>query len=307
MTTQIPTQPKDIVREDWVLLVVLSILWGGSFIFIGVAVKELPALLIVLARVVLAAAILLPLHFWLQGPLPRDRRSWTSFFVMSLTNNVIPFTAIVYGQHFITAGLASVINATTPLFAAVVMATAGVEGLTRRKSVGLFLGIAGVVVLRGVGFADLGQETIGILSCLLASASYGFGALWAKKRLTGIPAVTSATGQLLCSSLTVAILALLFAEPSQFLAVSSHAWLAILGLAILSTAVAYLLFFKIITRSGPMAANLVTMLIPVSAIAMGAAYLGERITANEVLGAVLIGFALLIIDGQLLRKFGLIR
>ncbi len=298
---------KNIVREDWILLLILSVLWGGSFIFIGIAVKELPAILIVLARVLVASAILLPLHYWLQGPLPRDGRSWVSFFVMSLTNNIIPFLAIVYGQHFITAGLASVINATTPLFAAVFMAAVGAEPLTGRKSFGLLLGLAGVGILRGLGFADLSNETLGVLFCLLASASYGLGALWAKKRLTGIAPMTSATGQLLCSSLVMVIVASVLSEPARLLTVSGTTWGALLGLSVLATAVAYLLFFKIITRSGPLAANLVTMLIPVSAIAMGAIFLHESIALNEVIGAVLIGVALLVIDGQLLRKIGLLR
>ncbi len=296
---------QDIAREDWPLLLALSLLWGGSFIFVGVAVKELPVLVIVLARVAMAAAVLVPLHFVLQGPLPRDAGSWLSFFGVSLTNNVIPFTAYVYGQQFISAGLASVINATTPMFVAVIMAAAGVEVLTGRKVFGLILGFAGVFVLRGVGLADLSKESIGILACLLAAVSYGFGALWAKKRLMGVPAITSATGQLLCSSLTLAVVASVFAEPSTLFAASATTWAALLGLAVLSTALAYLLFFKIITRSGPFAANLVTMLIPVSAIIMGLVFLNETVAANEIAGFVLIGLALLIIDGRVLKLFGI--
>lgn len=293
-----------VVNADWLLLVLLSIVWGGSFIFIGVAVRELPTLLIVFVRVALAAAILLPVHWLWQGALPRDARSWASFAGVSLTNNIVPFTLIVYGQHSITASLASVVNATTPFFGLLVMAVAGAETLSGRKIVSLMLGLLGVAVLRGVGFADLNQETIGILACLGASASYGVGSLWQKRRLMGMPPVTTATGQLICSTVFMAALSLAFSSPALLLQTSAGAWAALVALAALSTSFAYLLFFKIITRSGPMSANLVTMMIPVSAIVMAALWLGERITVREILGALLIGFGLLVYDGRLFTRLG---
>lgn len=293
-----------VVNADWLLLVLLSIIWGGSFIFIGVAVKELPTLLIVFVRVALAAAILLPVHWLWQGALPGDARSWVSFAGVSLTNNIIPFTLIVYGQHSITASLASVINATTPFFGLLVLAIAGAEVLSGRKIVSLVLGLLGVAVLRGVSFADLNQETIGILACLGASASYGVGSLWQKKRLMGTPPVTTATGQLICSTVIMGVLSFAFSTPQQLTGTSAGTWIALVALAALSTSFAYLLFFKIITRSGPMAANLVTMMIPVSAIVMAALWLDERITTQEILGALLIGFGLLVYDGRLFTRLG---
>jgi drug/metabolite transporter (DMT)-like permease len=293
-----------VASADWLLLVVLSLIWGASFIFIGIAVKELPTLLIVLVRVALGALILLPVHWWWQGRLPTDLDSWVSFAGVSLTNNIIPFCLIVYGQHVISASLASVLNATTPLFGMLVLAAAGLEGWSRRKVLALLLGLAGVAVLRGVGLADLNQETLGILACLAASASYGLGSLWQKRRLMGTPPVTTATGQLVCSTVLMTVLSLFFSDPALLGEASSETWIALTALAALSTAIAYLLFFKIITRSGPMAANLVTMMIPVSTIVMAALYLGERISAAEVVGALLIGLALLIFDGRLLPKLG---
>jgi drug/metabolite transporter (DMT)-like permease len=262
-----------VVNADWLLLILLSLIWGGSYIFIGVAVKELPTLLIVFVRVVLATAILLPVHWWWQGVLPSDMRSWVSFAGVSFTNNIIPFTLIVYGQHAITAGLASVLNATTPFFGLLVMAVAGAETLSGRKVLALVLGLAGVAVLRGVNFADLNQETIGILACLGASLSYGVGSLWQKKRLMGTPPLTTATCQLICSTMFMAVLAFAFSTPEQLTSTSGGTWAALILLAVFSTSFAYLLFFKIITRSGPMAANLVTMMIPVSAIVMAALWL----------------------------------
>ncbi len=259
-----------VVNADWPLLVLLSIVWRASFIFIGIAVKELPTLLIVFVRVALAAAILLPIHWWWQGALPTDTRSWVSFAGVSLTNNIIPFTLIVYGQHSITASLASVLNATTPFFGLLVLAIAGAEVLSGRKIISLVLGLVGVAVLRGVNFADLNQETIGILACLGASLSYGVGSLWQKRRLMGTPPVTTATCQLICSTIFMAVLVFAFSTPQQLASTSGSTWLALILLAAVSSSFAYLLFFKIITRSGPMAANLVTMMIPVSAIIMAA-------------------------------------
>jgi len=293
-----------VVNADWLLLILLSIVWGASFIFIGIAVKELPTLLIVFVRVTLAAAILLPIHWWWQGALPTDTRSWISFAGVSLTNNIIPFTLIVYGQHSITASLASVLNATTPFFGLLVLAIAGAEGLSGRKIISLLLGLVGVVVLRGVNFADLNQETIGILACLGASLSYGVGSLWQKRRLMGTPPVTTATCQLICSTIFMAVMAFVFSAPQQLINTSGGTWLALILLAAVSSSFAYLLFFKISTRSGPMAANLVTMMIPVSAIIMAALWLGERITAQEVVGALLIGLGLLVYDGRLVTRLG---
>lgn len=302
--TQYAPQAPAVANADWLLLVLLSLVWGGSFIFIGIAVKELPTLLIVFVRVALAALILLPIHWLWQCALPRDGRSWVSFVGVSLTNNIIPFCLIVYGQHSITASLASVLNATTPFFGMLVMLVAGAEALSGRKLIALLLGLLGVVVLRGVGFADLNQETLGILACLGASASYGGGTLWQKRRLTGMPPVTTATGQLICSTIFMAVLSFAFSDPAELLNTSAVTWAALIGLAALSTSVAYLLFFKIITRSGPTAANLVTMMIPVSAIVMAAIWLSERITEQEIAGAALIGFGLLVYDGRLLTRLG---
>ncbi len=291
--------------QSWVLLLVLSVIWGGSFMFIGVAVKELPALLIVLARVGIAAAILLPVHFLLQGPLPRDAKTWIACGGMSIMNNVIPFTAISWGQQYITGGLASVINATTPMFAALFMALAGLEGITPRKAVALALGLVGVLVLKGGGFGNLGAQTLGILAVVLASAFYGLSAPWSKVKLTGIPPLTTATCQLTLSSVIMSVIVLFFADPSQYAAASGQTWLSLILLAAVSTSIAYLLFFRIIARAGPSFVSLVTMIIPVSAILMGYVVLGERLTINEVAGALIIGLALVIIDGRALRYVGL--
>jgi drug/metabolite transporter (DMT)-like permease len=299
--TETPKAIQPAAAADWTRLLLLAFLWGGSFIFVGVAVKELPALLIVFVRVLLAAAVLIPVHLIVLGPLPQTSKIWFAAAGMSLMNNVIPFSLIVYGQHFISAGLASVINATTPFFAVAVLAIAGQDKLTGLKVAGLILGLIGVMVLKGVGFADLNQETIGILCVLVASFFYGVSTLWSKLRLTGFPPLTIATCQLIVSSAIMAVLAFTFSTPALLLETSTQAWMAMTALAVFSTALAYLIFFRIIASAGPSFVSLVTMIIPVPAIIMAALFLGETLTLREAIGATIIGAALLVIDGRFFR------
>ncbi len=291
--------------QSWVLLLILSLIWGGSFLFIAIAVKELPALLIVLARVGLAALIIIPAHLLIIGKLPRDLRTWIACGGMSIMNNVLPFTAISWGQHHITGGLASVINATTPMFAAVFMAAFGLEAITLRKAVGLALGLVGVLILKGGGFGDLGAQTLGILAVVFASMTYGLSAPWSKVKLQGIPPLTIATCQLTLSAIIMTVIVLLFSDVRLYAAASQQTWVALVLLAALSTSIAYLLFFRIIERAGPSFVSLVTMIIPVSAILLGYLVIGEKLTLHEVAGALVIGLALLIIDGRMLRYVGL--
>ena len=298
---------QKIDAQSWALLALLGLIWGASFFFTGVAAKELPALLIVFARVGLAALILIPFHLLIQGPLPRDAKTWIAAGGMSLLNNVLPFTAIAWGQHYIGSGLASVVNATTPMFAAAFMAMFAVEALTSRKVVALALGLLGVILLKGGNFGDLGEQTLGILAITFASACYGLSTVWSKKRLIGIPPLTTATCQLITSGLVMAVLAFAFSTPALYLTAPWHVLAALLASAAIATALAYLLFFYIINRAGPSFVTLVTMLVPVSAIILGVLFLGEGFTAHEALGSALVALALVIIDGRALIKLGIVR
>lgn len=290
--------------QSWALLLFLSVLWGGSYLFIGVAVKELPPLLIVLARVIIASSILVPLHLLLQGALPRDPRVWRNFAVMSLLNNIAPFTLFITGLQYIPSGLGSVINATTPLFAVALLTGFGYEPLVGRKIAGLLLGLAGVVVIKGAGLLETGAQSLGILLCLAAAFSYGAAALWARRYLQGIPPLSLATCQLLCSSVLMIPIALAFTSPAVMLQASGVAWASLLALAILSTALAYIVFFRILVRAGASAVTLVTMLLPVVAIFLGHVILNEVLHTREIAGALIIGAALLVIDGRLFAILG---
>ncbi|MET4175593.1 drug/metabolite transporter (DMT)-like permease [Bradyrhizobium sp. LA6.1] len=293
--------PNDnrIDARDWSLLAVLSVLWGGSFFFNGAALRELPPLTLVLLRVALGAAILLPL-LRMQGiGLPKGMAGWKPFVAIGLLNNVIPFSLIVLGQTYIPSGLASILNATTPLFTVMVMAAAGEEALQMRRVAGVALGLAGVIILRG--WETRPGQGLGILLCLGGAFSYGFAALAARRLLKDTPPLGTATFQLMASTVMMAIVAGAMEQPWHLSMPGLTTWLAVLGLAALSTALAYIVFFQILRRSGATNVMLVTLLIPVTAILLGWLVLGEPISAREIAGAIVIGSALLVIDGRALR------
>ena len=294
------SQDGRIDASDWSLLGVLSILWGGSFFFNGVALRELPPLTLVLLRVALAALILLPALRAYRIEFPRGLSGWKPFVAVAFFNNVLPFSLIVMGQTFIASGLAAVLNATTPLFTVLVMAAAGKERLQARRVAGVIAGLIGVIILRGdVGAAT--TEGTGILLCLGAAFSYGLAALLARRHLAKSPPLATATFQLMASSAMMGVVAGIFERPWRLPMPGAVTWLAVLGLAALSTALAYLVFFQILRRSGATNVMLVTLLIPVTAILLGYLVLGETISPREIIGALVIGSALLVIDGRVLK------
>lgn len=293
--------------RDWSLLGVLSILWGGSFFFNGVVLREVPPLTVVLLRVALASIILLPLLWVYRIRFPKGISGWTPFIAIGLLNNVLPFSLIVMGQTYIPSGLASILNATTPLFTVVVMAAAGEEKLHARRIAGVIVGLIGVVILHGGfggnGFGLENGQGIGILLCLAGAFSYGLSALLARRRLSNSPPLATATFQLLASTAMMVVVAGFVERPWQLPMPAASTWLAVIGLAALSTALAYIVFFQILRRSGATNVMLVTLLIPVTAILLGYLVLGEQISSREILGALVIGSALLLIDGRVLGLF----
>ena len=290
--------------RDWSLLGLLSILWGGSFFFNGVVLRELPPLTLVFLRVALASFILLPLLRVYRIDFPKGVSGWKPFFAIGLLNNVLPFSLIVVGQTTIPSGLASILNATTPLFTVLVMAAAGEEKLQLRRIAGVIVGLIGVVILRGWRFDGEGfwsGQGIGILLCLAGAFSYGLSALLARRLLSNSPALGTATFQLLASTVMMSVVAGFFERPWQLPMPGAATWFAVIGLAGLSTALAYIVFFQILRRSGATNVMLVTLLIPVTAILLGYLVLGEQISPREIAGALVIGSALLLIDGRVLE------
>ncbi len=290
------------VGQDWGLLVLLSILWGGAYFFAGVAVKEVPPLTVVLARAALAAIVLLPLFWYFGHSLPKSLHSWLPFFGMGLLNNVLPFGFIFAGQTLITVGLSSIINAMTPLFTVLVMAVFQEERLTINRIVGVLLGVAGVAVLRGYGGTMNLNQTLGIGLCLAGTLSYGFAALWGRRFLSGVPPIKSATCQLMCSTLIIGVVVVFIDKPWTLAIPSQGAIWSVAALAVLGTALAYIIFFKILVNAGASNVMLVTLLIPVTALILGNIFLGEQIQTKEIIGAIIIGAGLLFIDGRVINR-----
>lgn len=289
-------------RSQWLLLIALSVLWGGSFFFVGIAVKELPVFTIVLVRVALAAVLLLPVVLYLGLKLPRTPGEWLPFAGMSILNNVLPFCFIVMGQKTVASGIASVLNATTPLFALLAAHIFSDEKLSTRKLAGVLLGVVGVAILIGHQRLDAGGMTLaGVLFCLAGSLSYGLAGQWGR-RLRGKPPLVSATGQLIASSLILSVLAAVIDQPWTLPRPSAQTLLALAGLAALSTSLAYVIFFRILAVSGPTNVMLTTLLIPITGIGLGVSLLGEALEMRHIVGALVIGLGLLVIDGRIFAK-----
>jgi drug/metabolite transporter (DMT)-like permease len=291
-------KPGQIDRTDAGLLVFLSILWGGGFVLAGLALKELPPVTVVFARVAFGALFLLPLVLLYRSALPRGLAGWMPFFVMGLLNNVIPFALVAAGQTFITSGLASIANATTPLFTVIVTTAFGEERLTAHKVAGVLMGLVGVAILRDTGFDIASAQTIGILLCLGGALSYGFSALWGRRRLQGVPPLTSAFCQVVSSSMVLLVLMIVIDRPWSYAMPGVTTWLSLVGLGIFATSIAYLVFYRILARSGATNVMLVTLLMPVSTIVLAHFVLGETLGLREAIGALVIGAALLVIDGR---------
>ncbi|MBV9079400.1 MAG: DMT family transporter [Methylobacteriaceae bacterium] len=285
---------------EWAMLLALSVLWGGSFFFNGVAVRELPTLTIVVARVGLAAIIL-----WLAvaasgQALPRDRRVWTAFLGMGLLNNVVPFSLIVWGQAHLASGIASILNATTPLFTVVLAHVVGDERMSGGRLAGVILGIVGVAAMvGGTALAALGLDVAAELACLAAAFSYACAGLYGRRfRALRVPPMATAAGQVTASTILLLPAMLAVDAPWTLPAPSFATWLALLGVAALSTALAYVLYFRLLASAGATNLLLVTFLIPVSAILLGALVLGETLRPQHVAGMALIGLGLAAIDGR---------
>ncbi|MBL8575833.1 MAG: DMT family transporter [Mesorhizobium sp.] len=288
---------------DWAKVLLLGGIWGGSFFFARIAVAELHPLTLVLFRVAIAAAAL-HLYLAVRGPSFRLALPLAgSFLLMGLINNVIPFSLIFAGQTAMGAGLAAVLNATTP-FWTIMLANAltADEKLSWNKVAGVLLGIAGVAVMVGPGLvASLGGPVWAKFAMVGASLSYAFALIFARRFKT-VPPIIVAAGQLTASAAIMLPVVLIWNGPAGLLAASPHVWAAVLALALVSTAFAYILYFGLIRSAGATNASLVTLVVPVSAIVLGLIFLGERLELFEVAGIVFIGLGLVTIDGRILRR-----
>lgn len=287
--------------REWVLLVILSIIWGGPFFFAEIALRDLGPLSIVGGRVLLAALALLVYVYMSGKRMPVDMVSWGQFLIMGGLNNMVPFSLIVWGQSYIEGGLASVLNATTPLFTVALahLLTAD-EKLNLNKVLGIIFGVIGVGVLIGPdALNDLDGQAWGKIAILGAAICYAFAGIYGR-RLSRHSSSVAATGMLVCSAVIMVPVALIFENP---LAATPDmaTWGSMLGISLLSTCVAYLIYFHILAKAGATNLLLVTFLVPVSALFLGILILGESLSGHAMAGMALIFTGLVWVDGRLIN------
>lgn len=287
--------------REWVMLLSLATLWGGSFFFFKIMINGgLPPFLIVLARVGLAATML---NLWLlarRDYLPVTLKLWRDFIVLGLLNNVAPYALIVIGEQRISSGLASILNATTPIFTIIVAHfLTETEKLSGYKLFGIISGFIGVTVLVGPDiFSGLNEHAIlGQAACLVAALSYAFAAVFGK-RFRGIAPLKIATGQITASTLILIPIVLIFEHPQTLKMPNIQVLGAMIGIALFCTVIAYILYFRILATAGATNLLLVTFLLPVSALLLGWGLLNETITIRSIIGMAILGFGLAAIDGR---------
>jgi drug/metabolite transporter (DMT)-like permease len=292
-------------RGEWLALLLLSVLWGGSFFFAGVQVKALPPLTIVFLRVGLAAIILNVLVKALGRRMPGSPSAWRAFFGMGLLNNALPFCLVVWSQSHIASGLAAILNATTPISTVIVAHfLTDDEKMTGNRILGVAIGFLGVVVLIGPdSLKGIGSDVLAQLAVLLAGVSYAFAGVYGRRfsRLSMEPILT-ATGQVTAAAVLLLPLVIYFDAPWTLTMPPWSVWAAAAGSAIFSTAIGYVLYFRILATAGATNILLVTFLIPVSAILMGYFGLGEHLEVRQFAGLACIGAGLCAIDGRFFAR-----
>ena len=296
--TKAPTLTLD--SKSIPMLLLLAVVWGGSFFFGEVALREVPPLTLTLHRVIWAVPILVLIVLFKGISVPRSPRIWGAYLVMGALNNAIPFSLLFWGQTQIESGLVSILNGTTAMFAAVV---AGLllpdEALTVKKVIGAGLGIAGVAFIMGPSaLTNFNLSNLAQLAILGATLSYAFAGVWGKTALAGQLPLMNALGMLIGSTVLMIPIVLVF-DGRPNLALSLGVWGALIGMAVLSTALAYFLYFAILVRAGAANLLLVTLLIPPVAIGLGAVFLDERIGIEAWIGFVIIGLGFAVTDGRL--------
>lgn len=291
---------------DWLILGFLALIWGGAFFFIGVAVRHVQPLTYVWLRLAIAAAAMWAYVHFKGEKLGLPRSAWGSILLLALLNNALPFTLFGWGQTHIASGLASILNATTPIWGVLVAHfLTHDERMSPRKVAGVVLGFGGVALMIGPSLlSSLGSAALAQLACVTASLSYALAAVWARRfRRQGISPLSVTIGQLTAGALFMFPLAMAIDRPWTHALPPLTAWGAIVALALFCTALGYVLYFRLIATSGATNALLVTLLVPPVAILLGSLFLGEALAPQDFIGLGLIAFGLAAIDGRLLKLF----
>ena len=293
---------KSLSSRAWAELLLLSTIWGGSFLSIRLALNEIGVFTSVAHRVGWAALALWAFVAIKRLALPRSPHVWLAFFVMGLLNNVIPFTLMAWGQLHIETGLTSILNATTAIFGVVLAAVAfRDEQLTLRKAVGVTLGFLGVATAMGLeSLTRLDLRSVAQLAVVAGTFSYACAGVWARKTLSDLPPQIAAAGMLTGSAAVMLPLAWIIEGPFT-LNLSLVTWAAVGYYALIATAFAYLLYYRVLAMAGSGNLMLCTLIIPPVAITLGAIVLNEDLTRQAYAGFALLALGLAILDGRIIR------
>lgn len=285
------------------MMLALALVWGGTFFFAEIALEQVPPLTITLIRVALATPFLLVVVWRKSIALPRSLRVWAAYFVMGALNNAIPFSLIFWGQTQIESGLAAILNGTTAMFGAVVAAMVfRDEPMTVNKLLGAVLGLGGVAYIMGFdALAGLDPTSLAQLAVLAATVSYACAGAWGRATLGGQSPMMNALGMLIGSTV-IMVPIVLWVDGVPTFEYSIDVWAALLGLSVMSTALAYVLYFAVLARAGASNLLLVTLLIPPFAIMLGALFLGETMPSAAWVGFAIITLGFAVTDGRLFAK-----
>jgi drug/metabolite transporter (DMT)-like permease len=290
-------------RGEWGILLALALIWGVAFIFIKVAVTHVDPLTYVWLRLTIAAIALWLMLRWRGERLKLPLAVWGAILVLALFNNMLPFALFGWGQQRIASGLASILNATTPIWGVIAAHLwTRDERVTPAKLVGVLVGFGGVATMIGPDLLFNGNGTVlAQIACLTAALSYALAGVWARRfKALGVPPIKVAAGQLIVGAVAMAPIALVVDQPWLRPLPPLEAWGAIVALALFCTALGYVLYFKLIETAGATNALLVTLLVPPTAIVMGGLIFGERLTSGQFAGFGIIALGLALIDGRLL-------
>ncbi len=292
-------------RRDWGLIVALAVLWGSGFILIEIGLRSVPPNTLVFARMALAVPPLLLLMRMRGGTLPRDIKSWAMLSVLGTLNVVLPFILFYWGMTQISTGLASILNATTPLWGVVAAHfLTRDEKATPARVIGVLFGVAGIAVMIGVdALSGMTSGLLAQIACLIATLCYALGSIYGRKfGASGMAPLSIATGQVLTSAIIMFPIALITDAPWTLPLPDLPFWAATGAIAVFSTSLAYYLYFQLLESAGASNSLLVTFLIPIVAIMLGIGFLGETFSANQAAGMALIALGLVMLDGRVLRR-----
>jgi drug/metabolite transporter (DMT)-like permease len=300
------TKAPKLDATGWGLIAILSILWGGAFFLIEVGLRSYPPITLVFLRVALAVPPMWLAMRFMGQKLPSDPRTWGLLAVVGAFNCALPFTLFFWGQQFLDSGYASILNATTPLWG---VATAHFmtmdEKATPSRVIGVFVGMAGIIIMIGPdAMKGMSNNLLAQLACLISTIFYSLAAIFARRlSQSALTPMAVATGQTMAAALMMLPIMLIIDQPWTMAMPRLDATLAAFAIALVSTALAYFLYFKLIDRSGASNAQLVAFLMPILAVILGIAFLRESLNGGQIAGAGFIAIGLLIIDGRLIARF----